>query len=88
MRQRQWMKLLKDYDCRIEYHLSKANMVVDTLSKKTQSDNEALIDPELKKEMVTLQGMSVEMRCRDEGVFLATLRIRPCWVDRVVEAQK
>ena len=34
LRQRRWVELLKDYDCTIEYHLSKANMVADALSRK------------------------------------------------------
>ncbi|GJR16669.1 putative reverse transcriptase domain-containing protein [Tanacetum coccineum] len=34
MRQRCWLKLLSDYDCEIRYHLGKANVVADALSKK------------------------------------------------------
>nr|GFD23024.1 reverse transcriptase domain-containing protein [Tanacetum cinerariifolium] len=34
MRQRRWLKLLSDYDCDIHYHLGKANVVADALSRK------------------------------------------------------
>ncbi|GJV50569.1 putative reverse transcriptase domain-containing protein [Tanacetum coccineum] len=34
IRQRQWLELLSDYDCEIRYHLGKANVVVDALSRK------------------------------------------------------
>nr|GFA79396.1 putative reverse transcriptase domain-containing protein [Tanacetum cinerariifolium] len=34
MRQRQWLELLSEYDCDIHYHPGKANVVVDTLSRK------------------------------------------------------
>ncbi|GJR48090.1 putative reverse transcriptase domain-containing protein [Tanacetum coccineum] len=34
MRQRRWLELLSDYDCEIRYHLGKANVVVDALSRK------------------------------------------------------
>ncbi|GJS45172.1 putative reverse transcriptase domain-containing protein [Tanacetum coccineum] len=34
MRQRRWLELLSDYDCEICYHPRKANVVVDTLSRK------------------------------------------------------
>ena len=34
MRQRRWLELVKDYDCDILYHLGKANVVVDALSRK------------------------------------------------------
>ena len=33
MRQRRWMKLINDYDCTIEYHLGKTNVVADALSR-------------------------------------------------------
>ncbi|GKF08697.1 putative reverse transcriptase domain-containing protein [Tanacetum coccineum] len=34
MRQRRWLELLSDYDCDIRYHLGKANVVDDALSRK------------------------------------------------------
>lgn len=34
MRQKRWMKFLKDYDFKLSYHPGKANVVVDALSKK------------------------------------------------------
>nr|GFB75134.1 reverse transcriptase domain-containing protein [Tanacetum cinerariifolium] len=34
MRQRHWLKLLSDYDCDIRYHLGKANVVENALSRK------------------------------------------------------
>ncbi|GJS26831.1 putative reverse transcriptase domain-containing protein [Tanacetum coccineum] len=36
MRQRRWLDLLKDYDSEIRYHLGKANMRADALSRKEQ----------------------------------------------------
>ena len=35
LRQRRWMELIKDYDCVIDYHPGKANVVADSLSRKT-----------------------------------------------------
>nr|GEY85508.1 putative reverse transcriptase domain-containing protein [Tanacetum cinerariifolium] len=34
IRQRHWLELLSDYDCEIRYHLRKANVVADALSRK------------------------------------------------------
>jgi hypothetical protein len=35
MRQRRWLKLIKDYDLEVHYHPGKANVVVDALSQKS-----------------------------------------------------
>ena len=35
MRQRWWLELIKDYDLGVNYHPGKANVVADTLSRKT-----------------------------------------------------
>ncbi|GKB67439.1 putative reverse transcriptase domain-containing protein [Tanacetum coccineum] len=36
MHQRRWIELFSDYECQIRYHPGKANVVVDTLSRKEQ----------------------------------------------------
>ena len=36
MRQRRWMEFLEDYDFTLRYHLGKANVVADALSRKSQ----------------------------------------------------
>lgn len=43
MRQRRWLEVLKDYDSQMFYHPAKANVVVDTLSRKYREDE---ADPE------------------------------------------
>ena len=35
IRHRRWIELLKDYDCIIQYHLEKANVMADALSRKS-----------------------------------------------------
>jgi hypothetical protein len=35
LRQRRWLEIIKDYDLEIHYHLGKANVVADALSRKS-----------------------------------------------------
>jgi hypothetical protein len=71
MKQRRWLKLIKDYELEIHYHLGKVNMVVDALSRKSQVNMMAAhsMPYELAKEFDRLslgflnstQGMIVEL---------------------------
>jgi hypothetical protein len=36
MKQRRWLELIKDYELQIHYHLGKANVVADALTRKSQ----------------------------------------------------
>jgi hypothetical protein len=74
MRQRRWLELIKDYDCKINYHPSKANVMADVLSKKSTVELTALeiSQPQLIKEFARM-GLEVV----DEGtpVHLANLMV-------------
>ena len=50
MRQRRWIKLLKDNDCQILYHPRKTNVIADALSRKSMGSLAHVA--EQKKEMV------------------------------------
>lgn len=61
MRQRRWLELIKDYDITIEYHLGRANVVVNALSRKsTRSLSHLRMEylpllVEMRKDMVELE---------------------------------
>jgi hypothetical protein len=86
MRQRRWLELIKDYDCEINYHPSKANVVADTLSRKSTMELVALgiSQPQLIKE---LSGMRLEVVVEGIPVHLANLMVRSELLARIKVAQ-
>jgi hypothetical protein len=74
MRQRRWVELIKDYDCIIDYHPGKANVVADALSRKGKA---VMNDMELKEHesIVELKKMGLQLSVGPEGSLLAQLKI-------------
>ena len=75
MRQRRWLELVKDYDCDINYHPGKANVVADALSRKTLSTLVVLqcLSSHLK---VEIEHFGLELVSQKEAKYLATLSIQ------------
>ena len=73
LRQRRWLELFKDYDCIIDYHPGKANVVADALSRKMMS---------------ALSFKDYDWRLAPDGALLAQLRIIPDLKQMIVNAQK
>ena len=67
------MELIKDYDCVIDYHPRKANVVTDVLSRKT---------------MKTLRALNDHLSLTDDGTVVTELIARPSLLNRVLEEQK
>ena len=73
LRQRRWLELLKDYDCIIDYHPGKANIVADALSRKT---------------VVVMSLQYNDWRLADDGAMLAQLEVLPVLKQMIIDAQK
>ncbi|KAA0050100.1 DNA/RNA polymerases superfamily protein [Cucumis melo var. makuwa] len=76
LRPRRWLELIKDYDCTIEYHPGKANVVADALSRKSRLLKSALcgIRASLLSE---LRGFKAVMTAESSGRLLAQFQARP-----------
>ena len=73
LRKCRWLELFKDYDCIIDYHPGKANVMANALNRKMIS---ALI---LK---------DYDWRLAPDGALLAQLRVIPGLKQMIVNAQK
>ena len=72
LKQRRWMELLKDYDCTIDYHPGKANVVADALSRKSTGSLAYMQTIQLPL-MVELRELGVELGIHVSGaLFLAS----------------
>uniref|UniRef100_A0A2N9GE10 RNA-directed DNA polymerase n=1 Tax=Fagus sylvatica TaxID=28930 RepID=A0A2N9GE10_FAGSY len=82
MRQRRWLELIKDYDCSINYHPGKANVVADALSRKSSGFSAALLTTQ--KEIINdLERMGIEVVMGHSGAYLASLSVQPTLIERI-----
>ena len=80
------MELLKDYDCTIEYHPGKANVVANALSRKS-TKNLYYVRAIRVPLLMELRSLGVELILDASGGILATLKVRPLLVERIMQAQ-
>jgi len=87
MRQRRWVELIKDYDCIIDYHPGKANVVATTLSRK---DKTIRGGPTIwnEKTMSELKRLGAALNMSPEGSLMAQLRVKSGYREQILEAQQ
>jgi len=85
MRQRRWMEFLKDYDFELLYHLGKANVVADALSRKTVHTAHLMI-----KEVELLEkfrDMKLQVELESRFIRCSNLTISSDFLNSVRERQ-
>ena len=80
MRQRRWLEFIKDYDCTINYHPGKVNVVADALSRK-----EKLKMINLSEELIEeFEHLELEVRILGEGnEGLFEIRVKPELIQKI-----
>ena len=85
MRQRWWIEFLKDYDFELLYHLGKANVVADALSRKT-----VLVAHLMIKELELLESfrdMRIQVELEQEFIRCSTLVISSDFLSLIKKKQ-
>ncbi|KAL5828107.1 hypothetical protein ACOSQ4_019904 [Xanthoceras sorbifolium] len=70
---KRWMELIKDYDCVIDYHPGKANVVADALSRKS---------------IIALKAMNAHLKLTSDDAILAELTLKPNLIQQIQEKQQ
>ena len=83
MRQRGWMEFLEDYGFTLHYHPSKANVVADALSRKSQGVLASLASQEWQM-LKTVGQFGLQYRDQAQGT-LGSLVATPSLLSRVIE---
>ena len=80
------MELLKDYDCTIDYHPGKVNVVADALSRKSTCSLAYMQTIQLPL-MIELRELGVELRMHASGALFSSFQLRPILIDCILGAQ-
>ena len=86
MRQRRWMEYLEDYDFTLHYHLGKANVVADALSRKSREVLASVASREWQMHEIVRQ-FGLQYSDQTQGV-LGILVATPSLLNRVIESQR
>ena len=82
LRQRRWLELVKDYDLVIDYHLGKANVVTDALSRNS-SVTLAHICTVYVLLLLDMKTMGISLDYNGYGALVASFVVRPTLVDQI-----
>ena len=78
--------MIKDYDCTIEYHPGKANVVAGACYRRPESSLSHMRLGYLPL-LVDLRALGVILEAEDSGALLATFHVRPLLVDQIQVGQ-
>jgi hypothetical protein len=87
MRQRRWLKLLKDYDCKINYHLRKANVVADALSRKNIAGSVSAMFTTKNELLFDLERAGIEMMVGEIQSHMSSLTLELTLMEQIRTTQ-
>ena len=86
MRQRRWLELVKDYDCVINYHPGKVNVVADALSRKSFSSVSTMVLVQ-KPLLQDMQRLELEIVSKGLVEKLSAMSLQPTLLEKIKQNQ-
>jgi hypothetical protein len=87
MRQRRWLELLNNYDCSINYHPGKANVVADALSRRVTTSEVAAMFTTRKELLLDMDRADIELAMEGVQSYLGKLTLEPTLLEQIRVAQ-
>ncbi|XP_028052525.1 uncharacterized protein LOC114257013 [Camellia sinensis] len=87
MRQRRWLEPIKDYDLQIQYHLGKANTIVDALSRKSIGSLACLLTKQ-KEILQDFEKSEIEVISHEQNEWIAAISVEPTIINEIKQKQK
>jgi hypothetical protein len=87
MRQRRWLELLTDYDCTINYHPGKANVLTDALSRKIAQRMVAATFTTQRQILLDMERVGIEAAVGSMQTYLSNLTLKLTLMEQIKTAQ-
>uniref|UniRef100_A0A2N9IT26 Integrase catalytic domain-containing protein n=1 Tax=Fagus sylvatica TaxID=28930 RepID=A0A2N9IT26_FAGSY len=86
LRKRRGIELINDFNCSIEYHPGKANVMSDALSRKSSGQLACLLTTQ-KHILADLEKLGIEVRASGTNGTCAYLSVKPMLMDKIIAQQ-
>uniref|UniRef100_A0A2N9F185 Reverse transcriptase n=1 Tax=Fagus sylvatica TaxID=28930 RepID=A0A2N9F185_FAGSY len=86
LRQMRGIELINDFNCSIEYHPGKANVVADALSRKSSGQLACLLTTQ-KHILADMEKLGIEVRASGTGGTYAYLSVKPMLMVEIITQQ-
>jgi len=87
MRQRRWLELLTYYDCTINYHPGKANVLTDALSRKIAQRMVAATFTTQRQILLDMERVGIEAAVGSMQTYLSNLTLKLTLMEQIKTAQ-
>ena len=86
MRKRRWIEFLKEYDFKLKYHVGKANVVTNALSRKSLHMSLMMIEEH--KLLEKFRDLKISVSLKPHCLYTSDIRVECDLRDQIMQAQE